>query len=348
MVRIGVVGLGKMGISHLSIIGAHPAAEVAAVCDSLRYVLDVLAKYTAVTTFTSWQKMFATADLDAVIISTPTAAHAEVARAALEAGLHVFCEKPLTLSPSESEALAALAAASGLVTQVGYHNRFVATFVELERLVRADAIGRVTHALAESYGPVVLQPKGSTWRSRRTAGGGCLYDYAAHPIDLLQWLFGEPTAVRGTVLSSVFSADTDDEVYSTLEFAGAVSAQLSVNWSDESLRKMTTKMSVWGTLGKLTADRQELTMYRRDAAPTLAGYGSGWSVRYTTDLTPPVAFYLRGEEYSAQLDAFITSIEATGASANRVNGFASAAATDRIIDRLLVDAASRTTATATA
>src|SRR5688572_7431771 len=110
MVRVGVVGLGKMGISHLSIVGAHPRTEVAAVCDSLGYVLDVLAKYTAVPTYTSWQKMLASADLDAVIVSTPTASHAEVARAALEAGLHVFCEKPLTLSPSESAALAKIAA----------------------------------------------------------------------------------------------------------------------------------------------------------------------------------------------------------------------------------------------
>ena len=348
MIRIGVVGLGKMGISHLSIIGAHPRTEVGAVCDSLGYLLDVLAKYTGVATYTNWQRMFQSADLDAVIISTPTAAHAEVARAALSAGLHVFCEKPLTLSATESEELARVAADAGLVAQVGYHNRFVATFAEVKRLIDANAIGHVTHALAESYGPVVLQPTGRTWRSKRAAGGGCLYDYAAHPIDLLQWLFGEPSAVRGTILSSIFSTDTDDEVYSTLEFADGVSAQLSVSWSDESHRKMTTRLSVWGTLGTITADRQALTVYRRGAAPALDGYGPGWSTRNITELTPSVGFYLRGEEYSAQLDAFVAAIENPRSRSDLRNTFASAAATDRIIDRLLRDAGDRSAAATTA
>ncbi len=80
----------------------------------------------------------------------------------------------------------------GLVTQVGYHNRFVGAFREVKRLLDAGAIGTVTHVLAEAYGPVVLKAKGSTWRSRRAEGGGCLYDYAAHPLNLLTWYFGEP------------------------------------------------------------------------------------------------------------------------------------------------------------
>ena len=70
-------------------------------------------------------------------------------------------------------------------------------------------------------GPVVLRPKGSTWRTQRAEGGGCLYDYAAHAINLVNWYFGEPSGVSGTVLNSIFSADTDDEVYSTLLYPSA-------------------------------------------------------------------------------------------------------------------------------
>ena len=58
----------------------------------------------------------------------------------------------------------------------------------MKRLVDAGAIGRITHVLAEAYGPVVLKRQGSTWRTERTEGGGCLYDYAAHPINLVNWL----------------------------------------------------------------------------------------------------------------------------------------------------------------
>ena len=108
------------------------------------------------------------------------------------------------------------------MTQVGYHNRFIGAFQEVKRLLDAGAIGTVSHVLAEAYGPVVLKAKGTTWRSRRAEGGGCLYDYAAHPLNLLTWYFGRPVGVSGTVLGRVFSAETDDEVSTTVHFPGAV------------------------------------------------------------------------------------------------------------------------------
>ena len=152
------------------------------------------------------------------------------------------------------------------MTQVGYHNRFVGSFREVKRLLDAGAIGTVTHVLGEAYGPVVLKPKGGTWRSRKDEGGGCLYDYAAHPLNLLNWYFGEPTGVGGTVLKLVFSRETDDEVFSTLYFDGGDRRSVSVNWSDESHRKMTTRITVWGTAGRIYADRQECQVYLRDTA----------------------------------------------------------------------------------
>ncbi len=104
----------------------------------------------------------------------------------------MFCEKPLFTDPAESAALTALAAEHNVVTQVGYHNRFVASFGEVRRLLELGAIGPVNTALAEAYGPVVLKPSGNGWRSQRTSGGGSLYDYAAHPLNLLTWYLGEP------------------------------------------------------------------------------------------------------------------------------------------------------------
>ena len=147
--------------------------------------------------------------------------------------------------------LTALSRERGLVTQVGYHNRFVGAFREVKTLLDAGAIGEVTHILGEAYGPVVLKQKGGTWRSQRTEGGGCLYDYAAHVIDLASWYLGEPAGVGGTVLNRVFSREIDDEVYSTLYFHDGKTAQISVNWSDESYRKMTTRVTLWGTTGRI-------------------------------------------------------------------------------------------------
>lgn len=337
LLRIGVVGLGKMGLSHLSMIRAHPRVRVDAVVDSTAYVLDVLAKYTGLATFTDLDEALAAVPLDAVVIATPTRLHASMVQRCLEAGLHVFCEKPLCLTSADSKRLAALAHSRSRVTQVGYHNRFVGAFREVSSLLAAGAIGQVTHVLAEAYGPVTLRPKGSTWRSRREEGGGCLYDYAAHPLDLMTWYLGAPSGVGGTVLGTVFSAETEDEVYASLYFSNGTSGQLSVNWSDESYRKMTTKISLWGTAGKIYADRQECQVYLRDTAVAPAGYRHGWNVRYTTELTDPVWFYLRGEEYSAQLDHFVEKV-----AAGRLDGentFASASVTDEVLEMLTTDAA---------
>jgi scyllo-inositol 2-dehydrogenase (NADP+) len=336
VITMGVVGLGKMGLSHLSIFRAHPDVDLVAVCDSTGYVLDVLSKYTGLRTYKDLSAMLAGEQLDAVVIATPSHLHAPMVRKALEAGVHVFCEKPFTLDDANGAELTTLARERGLVTQVGYHNRFVAAFAELKRLIDAGALGAVTHVVAEAYGPVVLAPKGGTWRSRRSSGGGCLYDYAAHPIDLVQWYLGEPQAVSGSRLNRIFSAETDDEVVSTLLYPDDVTAQVSVNWSDESQRKMTTKISIWGTRGRAVCDRQELQVYLRDTVPPPDGYRTGWTVRYTTELTEQPWFYLRGEEYSAQADAFVDRVSTR--MTEGLNVFSSAAATDRILSMISADA----------
>lgn len=336
MVKLAVIGLGKMGLSHLAMINAHPDVQLTAVCDSAGYVLDVLSKYTGLRPYSDFDAMLREVPLDAVVIATPSSMHGRMVKAALDKGLHVFCEKPFCLDADEGTELAQFADQKGLVNQVGYHYRFVGAFQEVKRLLDGSAIGDVSHVLAEAYGPVVLKPKGSTWRTQRAEGGGCLYDYAAHPINLVNWYFGSPGAVGGTVLNSVFSKETDDEVFSTLHFADGKSAQISVHWSDESYRKMSTKMTIWGTAGRIYADRQECQVYLRDGARIPAGYQKGWNVRYTTDLTEPVWFYVRGEEYSSQLDYFVRCIGEKRR--DNVNSFANAVATDRVMATMVTDA----------
>lgn len=340
-VNVAVVGLGKMGMSHLAIANALDHFNVIAMCDSSEIVGGVLQKYTKIPFVSDFDKLLEVPELQAVIIATPTTTHEWMARKAIEKGLHVFCEKPLTLSSAVSRELAAMAEAKGLVTQVGYHNRFIGTFSEMRRLLAAGAIGTVSHVQGEAYGPVVLKPAKPTWRGKAGGGGGCLYDYAAHPINLLNWFFGEPNACSGAILKSGFSAEVDDEVYAALGFAGGATGQISVNWSDPSVRKMTTRITIWGTAGRLYADRQEIQVFLTGAAPVPDGYKAGWTVNYITDLTPPVSFYLRGEEYSAQLEAFGNAITAGATSAApRENTFQSAAETDATIEMIRAAATS--------
>ncbi len=335
MLDVAVVGLGKMGLSHLSIVRAHPDVNLVGVCDSTGYLLDVLNKYTGVATYKDLRRLLDEQKPQAIIVATPTHLHAGMIRQAILRGVHVFCEKPLVIDPEESRELARLADARGVITQVGYHNRFVGTFQEVKRLMEAGVIGTVNTALAEAYGPVVLKPSGRTWRSQRATGGGCLYDYAAHPLNLLTWYLGAPQSVSGSQLTSIFSAQTDDSVASTLHYPTGT-AQIISNWSDESQRKMTTKVTLLGPDGRIYADRQEIHVYLRDTATVPNGYHVGWNVRYTTELTKAPDFYLRGEEYSSQIDAFVH--RAITGDRHGENDFASAAVTDEVISMISQDA----------
>ena len=335
MIRTAMVGLGKMGLSHLAIARAHPELDLVAGCDATTYLTDILSKHAGLKCYGDFDRMLAEESLDAVIVATPSKLHAPMVRKALDRGLDVFCEKPFVLDVAEGQPLVELARDKSRVTQVGYHYRFVGAFKEAARIVKSGALGEIHHVRAEAYGPVVLRRKGVTWRSAKNEGGGALYDYACHAIDLVNFVVATPSAVSGVVRRSVFSRDVDDEIYSTLHFAGGASGQLSVNWSDESFRKMSTKVSVWGTNGRVSADRQECQLFLREPDPALPGVGSGWTVRYTTDLSDEVWFYLRGEEYSAQIDYFAQSVKARRLDGE--NTFASALDADRVVAQLLGD-----------
>ncbi|OBJ11572.1 Gfo/Idh/MocA family protein [Mycobacterium sp. 1465703.0] len=332
MIRTAIVGLGKMGLSHLAILRMHPDLDVVGICDSAGYVRDILAKYTGLRCYDDFDRMLTETKAEAVVVAVPSRLHAPMVETALMRGTHVFCEKPFVLDVKDGERLVTLAESNQLVTQVGYHCRFVGAFQEAARIVASGALGRVHHVRSEAHGPVVLRQKGSTWRGVKGEGGGALYDYACHAIDLMNFIAGVPHSVDGVVRHSIFSRDVDDEVYCTMRYANGASGQLCVNWSDESFRKMSTKVSVWGTNGRIVADRQECQIYLRETHPAVPEFTKGWTIRYTTDLTDEVWYYLRGEEYSAQIDYFARSVKQRRT--NGENTFRSAIDVDRVVEMI--------------
>lgn len=328
MVKVALIGAGKMGISHLSILGAHPDVQVVGVCDTSKIVLSVLQKYTKFPCYTDYMKMVTETKPDAVFVAVPTRFHYETISKMMEMNIHVFAEKPFCLTPDEGEELVTMADSRNLVNQVGYHNKFIGTFQEVKRIVNSGALGEIYHFTGEAYGPVVVKKKQDTWRSDPLEGGGCLMDYASHVIDLINDLLAPVVAARGSSIKSVFSNNVDDAVYSILELSNDLSGVLSVNWSDETYRKMSTSITIIGTKGKVISDANELKVYFKDK-DCPSGYTKGWNVKYVTDLTKQVDFYLRGEEYSAQVDYFIKAV--MGKVPNTINTFKSASTTDRAI-----------------
>src|SRR5512132_1832811 len=119
-----------MGISHQAILNVHPDVQVVAACDSNSYVTDVLARHTGLRCFSKYDEMLREVEADAVVIATPSRLHADMVDAALARNLAVFCEKPFVLDWQRGEDLVTQAESKRLVTQVGYHFRFVAAFEE--------------------------------------------------------------------------------------------------------------------------------------------------------------------------------------------------------------------------
>jgi predicted dehydrogenase len=335
MIKAAIIGLGKMGLSHCSILGAHPDVNLVAVCDSSSLLQDAFKKLTKVQVYSDYKKMIEEAKPECLFVATPTKLHAEMVIYAMERGIHVFCEKPFSLRLTEGQQMAKLAREKNLVNQVGYHNRFIGTFSEMKRLVAKGILGEIYHFQGEAYGPVVLKEKGGTWRSEREQGGGCLFDYASHVLNLIYYTVGKPVEVKGTLLKNVYSKGVEDAVYASLILENGLTGQLSVNWSDETYRKMSTSIKIEGKKGKMMADATELKIYLKEENRE-ENLPKGWSVKYITDLTPQVNFNLRGEEYSSQVDYFIDCIKNNQPSDK--SSFATALVTDEIIDKLIKDA----------
>lgn len=334
MIKGTIIGLGKMGISHAAIVGAHPDVDMAAVCDTASLVLDAFKRFSAIKVYKDYKVMIDEVKPDFTVIATPTKFHYQIAKYTLEKGIHTFCEKPFALITREGEELVNLADKNGLVNQVGYHNHFIGTFRELRRLLKSGIIGELVHFTGEAYGPVVTKEKVGTWRSEPGEGGGCLFDYASHVINLIQEIVGLPVRAEGSKLKKIYSKDVEDAVYSILTLENGLSGILSVNWSDETYRKMSTSLTVSGKKGKIICDATELKIYLKDANPK-EKLDKGWTIKYITDLAIPVNFYLRGEEYSAQMDHFIDSVIKKNRSG--INTFAEGLKTDKVIELIIAD-----------
>jgi len=293
LIKAAIIGLGKMGISHLAMLNAHPNVDVVGVCDTSGFVTGVMGKVTDLSYYSDYKKMLKEVELDCVMIATPNFTHTRIVLDCLNRGLHVFVEKPFCLNVNEGKETVELAEKKKVVNQVGYHNKFIGAFSKVKELIDENVIGDIYAIHGEAYGPVVLKTKGGTWRSKKAEGGGCLHDYASHVVDLMNYYVGVPEKVRGTSLPKIFSRDVEDAVYSTLFYSSGITGQLSINWSEPTYRKMSTLITIQGNKGKIVVDRQECKIYLSEANKNL-GLDEGWNILYTTELTKPVWFYLRG------------------------------------------------------
>ena len=336
MLRAGFIGFGRMGITHFSILNTHPSVKVVAVCDQSKTMLNILKKYVDVGIYSDYRKMIDEAALDFVVISTPSDSHTEIIKIAIDNDLHTFVEKPFALTIAHGRETLAHLESKTLVNQVGYVNRFNEVFMEVKKLLDAGVIGEVKNFSSEMYGAIVLRDSKASWRVKRKMGGGCMYELASHCIDLVVYSLGQPDKVVGSIMQSIYSSDVEDLVSSTFIYNNGCSGTIMVNWSDESFRKPTIIVKIFGTKGKIVADKHAYKIFLKEADQT-NGFHEGWNTRYITDFAKSVRFYVRGNEFTRQLDYFVDCIEQKRA--DNISSFAEALKTDVVMEKITKDAA---------
>ena len=327
--RVSIVGLGKMGLSHLAIANGLNCFKVNAIVDKQKLTKHFMSRYFNVHDEIEKLDLRKT---DAVIISTPNFSHFALVKYFLTKDIHVFVEKPLTINHTQSEELNDLASEKDLINQVGYVNRFNPIFIRAKNLITQGAIGDITSYENMMYGNVVSSDKSSSWRNDISKGGGCLFDYGSHCIDLCVFFFGKIKTVHESKLGSIHSVSADDYVNCNFSHDNGVEGRLDVNWCKADYRKAFNELIIKGDRGELRVNKQQIKLTTTVDNPNI-GIKPGTNEIFVTDDLQNTEFYLRGEDFSEQLIEFANSIKG-GISSNNAADFESSSHVDLIINQI--------------
>ncbi len=257
--RVGLVGCGHNGLAHADCWRRHDDAELVAVCDLLASRREGAAHRFGVPGYERVEDLLAAESLDVVCVNTPDPFHVEPFVAALEAGCHVFVEKPMADTIAGLERMVAAAAARPAQrVLVGQVLRFNPFFGRVKELCDAGTLGRLFYLEADYLHNLFIQAEaarynaalGMNWYTEREApaiGGG------VHPLDLLRWFAGEPvTEVTGYANKLAFPAmqQPDCQVF-LARFAGGAIAKVTSAYGPVGPRPPANHLSLYGTRGTI-------------------------------------------------------------------------------------------------
>lgn len=217
--KLGVIGSGNIfRTAHAPVLAEHPEVEMIAICDIVPEKAAALAEKLGIPhVYTDYKELLARhPDLDAVDICTPNLFHSEVAVAALEAGIHVFCEKPDAVSPEQAERMADAAARSGKLLMTMRNNRFRPSIQFLKRYISNGHAGDIYTGRCGWLRRRGIPGKGGWFTTKDLSGGGPLIDLGVHFIDVAIWLMGNPrpVSVTGAAYTKFAQSDLSDSVHS--------------------------------------------------------------------------------------------------------------------------------------
>jgi UDP-N-acetylglucosamine 3-dehydrogenase len=309
--RVGVIGAGNIfDKGYAPAFAATDAIRVAAVCDLDRGAAERAAmRLGGIPHHATADEMLAAADLDAVMVMTPTHTHAGLAIAALEAGLHVLCEKPMARTAADARRMAAAAARTGQRLMIGQSRRFDDRWIAIDDQVRAGRIGTPVYAFRAEHA-FNGAPAGG-WQWNDTQSGGVLWDVGVHVADFFHWILG---ATPLTAFTKVLHARDEsragggpDVAVVTFDFGSERHAVLSVSWvHPPAWGPFYSSTEVVGTGGRIES-------FDRDAHPATV-VGAGLEIpRFSPLLSAQATTFQREiEHFAAQIESaepFTISVE---------------------------------------
>ena len=266
-VRIGIIGMGNMGRFHANDLldGKVPRGELAAVGSTSPHKLEEY-KEKGIQIFGSGEEMIASGAIDALLIATPHYQHTSLGVAALEAGLHIMVEKPISAHKADAERLIAVAAARpDQVFGAMFQLRVEPRYQKIRELVQGGELGDLVRVLwimtdwfrSEAY----FQSGGwrATWKGE---GGGVLLNQCLHQLDAMQWITGMPSKVRSHVgIGRWHDIEVEDDVTCYMEFANGASGAF-ITSSGET--PGSNRFEIAGTKGRLILENDTLTLTRNE------------------------------------------------------------------------------------
>ena len=296
--RLGLIGLGTMGRNHLRLLSARDDARLVAVADPVAASVEAAASSSGAQAYAEPLAMLAEAELDAVVVASPTTTHHPLALAALERGIAVLVEKPLAATPDEADDLVTAAERGGVPLQVGHVERFNPAVLELGRLLDTGWLSTVYAITSRRAGPF----------PDRIRDVGVTMDLATHDVDILSFVAAErPIRVTAETAQRVHQ-DHEDLLFGLLSFPSGTVGMLDVDWLTPAKRRTLT---VVGEEGMFELDylSQRLTFTRSTDTTNprlIAGYAPTFEGE-SVDL--PLVTH---EPLAAELDAFLEVVRDGG------------------------------------
>jgi predicted dehydrogenase len=247
--RLAVLGCGWVADMHVRAADACGARVVAVANHRLESAERFAAAHGIKRVTTDWRTLVAAPDVDAVVVCTPNALHAQQSIAGLEAGKHVLCEKPMATTVADGEEMLATAARHDRLLLVLHPWRHHEAVIAVRDSIVAGELGRVVRT--HGYGVHADWGPGGWFADPALAGGGALVDMGIHAIDTARFLLGEPEAerVRASIVTAHGDYAVDDDGLVLIDWVGGARSVVESGWWQPHLGGYEADTEVYGSSG---------------------------------------------------------------------------------------------------